>query len=166
MASANKTANLGLSQWEAGEGFFREDLNADLAKIDEALGNAGAGCIKPELLKEYDVETPGISILSINVTDLQLEAYKVLWVSVISSQDLFFKFGNATDTEMNCTSGTIFLAFPLGVDRKISILQIGRNSIQVVSVEDYFSKVENLYFFLKDNKKISAHTRLQLWGIK
>jgi len=43
LASTNKTANLGLSQWEAADAVQMADFNADNAKIDEALGGLMAG---------------------------------------------------------------------------------------------------------------------------
>jgi len=46
MPSANKTVNLGLNLWGAGDTELSADLNADNYKIDAAFGNLGAIWVK------------------------------------------------------------------------------------------------------------------------
>jgi len=165
MASANKTANLGLSQWEAGEGLFREDLNADFAKIDEALGNAGAGCIKPELLIDYDVAAPNAKLISIPVKDMELKSYSALWLCAISGGNMIFRFGNG-NVEIPCKAGDVYLAMPLGMDRMMYIYRFGREGIQVYDMKCQYSHVDYFYFYLSGYDVILSQTKLQFWGIK
>lgn len=166
MASVNKTANLGLSQWEAGEGFFREDLNADFAKIDEALGSMGVGFIKPELLLEVQLPAASnSSIQPIYLDQVDLTAYKAIIWTVEQVKTCVMRFDNE-NVYMKCGKGSVFLTFPLGMDLPAYFISLNNESVTVYGLEQTFSKLTRALIETEGGNRFDIPTRMKIWGIK
>jgi len=71
MASTNKTTNLGLSQWEGTDAFTREDLNADLGKIDTALAYLPVKLLDVTL-------TEATQLVQLDLSDIDIDQYQEL----------------------------------------------------------------------------------------
>jgi len=92
MASTNKTPRLGLSQWEASDAFSREDLNADLLRVDEAASGTRVKLFEAVVQQQ-------VTTMQIVLPDFEMSDYAELIVSLdCRGRDLCIRVnGNTSD---------------------------------------------------------------------
>jgi len=177
MSSTNKTANLGLNLWAAGDVEQAADLNADNNKIDAAIGNLRAGGGSP-LVKIADVSfsppaSPYVLDLSgINVDDfceliiyMEFNGNEKMYIGLNSE---FYKYTLTTPSQYNSEAGNIMLgpginrlsvSKPCFTVRSDSYFQITTAS------RSNFPTLTNIRFASEKGGFLGGE-RLIVWGLK
>jgi len=172
MASTNKTANLGLSQWEGTDALSREDLNSDLRKIDEAAERLP--------VKLFDVSvSSGVQTVQIDFTGMDIEQYAELDIYVDSEhRDFYYTLNevreegkyqyyygsnSSTDSKIDMMSGTARLGitkgmFYLGHDYCLNRYKMTRANFPALN------SIEICYGYA--NPQFKVGDRVAVWGVK
>jgi len=103
LASTNKTANLGLSQWEKTDPFSREDLNADLAKIDRAAGVQRTKLIDRTLTEK--AQTVELDFSGLDLSEfIGLELFTPCQISyLLNSKQIEMEHTNSSGSWQSCS---------------------------------------------------------------
>lgn len=170
LASTNKTANLGLSQWEAADPFTREDLNGDFGKIDEAA------FYLPVKLVDLTVEEETQSI-TFDFSDKDLDQFGeiVFYADLKQSKNMRINgiesesyYGYSANTP---SSNAICMALNQGTSR------LSVTGTRYIYHTDYvfrfyslnrtvFPKINTLTVFGEGSDLFSAGDRISIWGIR
>jgi len=170
MASTNKTANLGLSQWEATDAFSREDLNSDFKAVDKALGG--------QMVKLADITLEADSIsVTVDLSDIDLAGFVELHVFMpekvnIKPNDFsgtyqYYASGSWSSGTIDpisysghCTVRNIY-----GLDGTKGSTLIVDNFIYYAAASD-IGKLRKLTITKMNNHSISAGERVLVLGLK
>jgi len=180
MASTNKTANLGLSQWEAADAVQMADFNADNAKIDEALGGLMAGGSSP-WVKLMDVEVKqDNSKVSLDLSRIEAEGIMALEIYADLNGDYNYSMllnGDRGDkySYQSAGSSTIRTADFLPLESGSTEISILGRSIFLYSYTSTvyytmsrtdFPELVSLDFLSEIDRGLVTGDRIVVWGLK
>jgi len=175
MSSTNKTANLGLNQWEDTDPVAREDFNADNAAIDTAVGR------KTEFVKirTASISASGKTQVDLDVSDINFLDWQYVMIDVTISPECKMKVNNFTrcacvmpggssqsDYMSMVYSGTRLIFSPGGMSRKIMVLGYGPELIYYGRCDDYYGQLKSVNFFVDSSSKFSGTAKFVIWGLK
>jgi len=167
MSSTNKTANLGLSQWEASDPFTREDINGDFRKIDGAFGERTRK-------KLFDVTvTEPVKILQFDLRDVNVEQFHELiiysdFANTNRSKGLrlngyaenhYFSAGSATQFCAKGGHNTLTLGRTVYYNHALGI-----GNYECLERE-YAPTLETLEIFIDLEEDLSVGDRVSIWGV-
>jgi len=169
MATTNKTANLGLSQWEGTDALSREDLNSDLRKIDEGIGRVRL------IDKTVTSQTASVQI-SLSSIDLEKFAEIIFYIDS-SEADLCMRINGNSGKNYHCT---YFDGYSLEAVDKIRVaphsahIFLGRARHYVWAeirpwftavYKDTFPQLNYVNFFHESNVNFEEGDRITVWGV-
>jgi len=171
MASTNKTANLGLSQWEASDPFSREDINGDFRKIDAIMSD-----YLPEKLLDYTVEEQTQSV-TFDLSDKNLDQFReiVFYADMNQSKDMRV---NGVDTNSyNKVSPSsdgglrnYILLNPgksrMSVTRKRLVYDTDFDYSTTLMERTNFPSIRTFLVYGTEKNLLSVGERICIWGIR
>jgi len=167
MSSTNKTANLGLNQWEASDAVQMADFNADNAKLDDIVGKLKASRLETVLIKDIR-ENSGVTDINVDLSGVNFNDYLMILIACPKTAA-----SNVYANEVVSDNSTWMFAI---ADKSYHIGFPLKNSTmyaKFISVSD--SNVETQRFYIEYSKLrnllirgVGSHTdtRIQIWGLK
>jgi len=180
LASTNKTENLKLSQWEAGDAFTREDLNADFRAIDAAAGQGG-GFTR---LKTVSVEAAGKKQIDVDVSDINFCEWQYIMMDVsfdceckvTLNNDSYWSYcKNLISSEQvqsdfiaKASDGTRLIFLPFERDGMVSVISQGSHSLYFGYSEEgnYYSELSLVNLLSNNGSALSGKAEFTFWGLK
>jgi len=168
MASTNKTANLGLSQWEQTDPFSREDLNSDMRKIDESVSR----------FKLFDitvtVETMTATI-QLDLDGLDLSEFALLEIFFNSAMlEKRMRINGVTSEIYRHISNNTYIKSYIPITGNVSRMSLSdRRLINRVDGEKSFDELYESEFFPLKSLQLFAGSanfqpgeRVTVWGVR
>jgi len=163
MSSTNKTANIGLRQWERTDAFTADGLNGEMKLIDAAFTH------RPELLLLRDLtitpEEGGVERIDVDLSDINFGEF-YFFIIDLGAGDSGCLYFNGNAELCPCTDNIKVYFAPLKNPNEESTF---------IAHDGTFLKGGSGYFQYKDIKKLSyykngvPYTRamdLCIWGVK
>jgi len=171
LASTNKTANLGLSQWEASDAFTREDLNADFGKID------GAAFYMPVKLADRTADAQTQSI-TFDLSDKNLDQFdEIEFYADLKREKNMRINGVETSSYSNYTVASNFhgVGNNMMLYPGISRMSITKKQLVCSPCHDYvtytmdrtvFPSLRTFEIYGNESNPLSAGDRISIWGVR
>jgi len=163
MASTNKTANLGLSQWEAVDPFTREDLNANLQKIDEAV----CGRMRFDVLADLTIEPQNVSVISVDLNGANLSEYALVFVSTPSiNYCSLYVSTSYTGTVSQMESGTLVILFPLkNGENSVKSITTAMGTLTIGTSTTKYADISS-FEFVGSSDKFKSGGKIRITGVR
>ena len=181
----NYTKNYQLPQWVESDRVLMDDFNDANAKVDRALAENKEFCTNFVKLRET-VSSGSRSVLSVTVSDLNLEEYCVLLIDIqlkgcdgstvrfdqnisctghIIASTVAFSGLGATDEDGNCTvvlfCGKSGDRMPFGIYQNQDGLGVGGYYSGIT-----FSSAKDLTIVANSSTSIASGSRVTIWGLR
>jgi len=166
MASTNKTANLGLNQWEAADPVEREDFNADNAKLDAAISKRLEWVLMGEYVRE---DASGTSSFSLDVSGYDLSEYLFVAISfprVNTYAEIYLN--SVTDTYVGYVDdGSVcFMLTMKDGDHYPVLISARRGQVDSRYARVFVKDVKTIMVRADGGSSFGGHLKAQVWGIK
>jgi len=168
MSSTNKTAHLGLPQWESTDPVEAADFNGAFGALDRAVG----GKLEAELICDLRVpeDVKDLSMLTMDLSEVNLGDYFCIIVSVPYVNTNANLCYNGASTGLPTGSGnnsTTFFAFPLkNASLKTNTVRQFADYVSAKQGNFSFSYVNSIDLAATDGRTFDSLCNAQLWGVK
>jgi len=162
MASTNKTANLGLSQWQAKDAFTAEGMNGDLRLIDAAFDH------RPEILllraltiapEKGSVEMAEVDLSDINFGEFYFFIIEIGWAE---NADMYFNGEKLTSAPYR----SMFYFAPMKRPNVETLfLRVYDTTLSSGQISTRYGNINKLGFY-KNGTAFNSYTELRIWGVK
>jgi len=169
MASTNKTANLGLSQWEASDAFTREDLNADFRKID------GAAAYLPVKLADLTIEAQTQSI-TIDLSDKNTDQFEEVIIYANFEEMKSLRVNGVETKSYGAASASSYSEQPcmplypgrsrMSVTRACFVYHTDGSHVIYTMQRTNFPSLNTLVIYANEAKFFSVGDRISVWGVR
>jgi len=179
LASTNKTANLGLNQWEAMDAVEMVDFNADNVKIDAAVGELRGRGESPWVKLDEKSYSSHAYTYMLDLSGIDIDEYieLIFRLDVSGIQDMFMEINGKFDNVYNVltpgasASAESRITMGRGVNR-LSISQYcmvhrADEEFRITTMSRHdFPKVSTIKIGSSNNAGFRAGEGITVWGLK
>jgi len=170
MASTNKTSNLGLPQWERTDSFEAADMNSAFNRLDTAVKEAKDISLKLYKLFESDVASSSQSVVSFDLSEIDLGSYIALIFAFPETTDCTARFKSKSDRFSNTLetmkNSSMILCFPLGIDCPTAHITVTESARWSNNMVYKYGDIASLVCTAVSGQTFSKGIKMRLWGVK
>jgi len=164
MASTNKTANLGLSQWVASDAVEMVDFNEDNRRIEEAMGKR----LEWELIMEQKMDRQqDVKVISLDVSGIDFSKYAVIVMSFALADDCQLYLNDRTDIAAHIYRSSTVFGFPFKnsslivylFGNKSTVFNVGGDTIR-------YSQLTTLNLTKHGEANFTSPFDFKMWGAR